>query len=40
MQTLIPLLVGIPALSAVILLLGGRFLGKWGHWLGVLAPAT
>ena len=40
MQTLIPLLVGIPALSAAILLLGGRALGKWGHWLGVLAPAT
>jgi NADH-quinone oxidoreductase subunit L len=40
MQTLIPLLVGIPALSAVILLLGGRAVDKWGHWLGVLAPAA
>jgi NADH-quinone oxidoreductase subunit L len=40
MQTLIPLLVGIPALSAVILLLGGRAADRWGHWLGVLAPAA
>jgi NADH-quinone oxidoreductase subunit L len=40
MQTLIPLLVGIPAVSAVILLLGGRAVGKWGHWLGVLAPTA
>lgn len=34
------LLVAIPALSAAVLLLAGRRADKWGHWLGVLAPAT
>jgi NADH-quinone oxidoreductase subunit L len=32
------LLVAIPALSAAILLLGGRATDKWGHLLGTLAP--
>ncbi|GAB3272734.1 NADH-quinone oxidoreductase subunit L [Kineosporia babensis] len=30
------LLIALPALGAAILLLGGRRLDKWGHWLGVL----
>lgn len=33
-----PWLVGIPLLSAAILLLAGRRSDRWGHWLGVLAP--
>jgi NADH-quinone oxidoreductase subunit L len=32
------LLVAIPALSAAILLLGGRATDKWGHLLGTVAP--
>jgi NADH-quinone oxidoreductase subunit L len=40
MQTLITLLVAIPAVSAAVLLLSGKSADKWGHWLGVLAPAT
>lgn len=40
MQTLITLVVAIPAVSAAILLLSGKAADKWGHWLGVLAPAT
>ncbi len=32
------LLVAIPALSAAILLLGGRALDAWGHLVGTLAP--
>ena len=36
--TLAPWLVGIPLLSAAILLLAGRRSDRWGHWLGVLAP--
>ncbi len=35
---LAPWLVGIPLLSAAILLLAGRHSDRWGHWLGVLAP--
>src|SRR5690242_6138374 len=34
------LLVAIPAVSAAVLLLLGRRADKWGHWLGVLAPAV
>ncbi|GCE77810.1 NADH-quinone oxidoreductase subunit L [Cellulomonas biazotea] len=34
-----PLLVGLPLLSAAVLLLLGRRTDKWGHWLGVLASA-
>jgi NADH-quinone oxidoreductase subunit L len=37
-STLAPWLVGIPLLSAAILLLVGRKSDRWGHWLGVLAP--
>ncbi|NUT32242.1 MAG: NADH-quinone oxidoreductase subunit L [Hamadaea sp.] len=40
MQTLITLVVAIPAVSAAILLLAGKYTDKWGHWLGVLAPAA
>ena len=32
------LLVAIPALSAAILLLGGKRTNKWGQWLGALVP--
>ena len=35
-----PWLVGIPLLSAAILLLLGRRSDRWGHLLGVLAPAA
>jgi len=34
-----PALVGIPVLSATILLLGGRRTDRWGHWLGVAASS-
>ena len=37
-SALAPWLVGIPLLSAAILLLAGRRSDRWGHWLGVLAP--
>ncbi len=37
---LAPALVGLPLLSAAILLLVGRRADRWGHWLGVLAPAV
>ncbi len=33
-------LVAIPLLSAAVLLLAGRRSDRWGHWLGVLAPAA
>jgi NADH-quinone oxidoreductase subunit L len=35
-----PLLVGLPLLSAAVLLLTGRRSDRWGHWLGVLASAA
>ncbi len=35
-----PWLVGIPLLSAAVLLLAGRRSDRWGHVLGVLAPAA
>ncbi|MEZ0448084.1 NADH-quinone oxidoreductase subunit L [Cellulomonas sp. ICMP 17802] len=35
-----PLLVGLPLLSAAVLLLAGRRSDRWGHWLGVLASAA
>ena len=34
------LLIAIPAASAAVLLLAGRKADRWGHWLGVLAPAA
>ena len=37
-QDLAPLLVVVPALSAAILLLGGKATNAWGHLLGTLAP--
>jgi len=37
-SALAPWLVGIPLLSAAVLLLTGRKSDRWGHWLGVLAP--
>ncbi len=37
---LAPLLVGLPLLSAAVLLLSGRRSDRWGHWLGVLASAA
>jgi NADH-quinone oxidoreductase subunit L len=41
MQTLglLPWLVGLPALGALVLIVGGRRLDRWGHWLGVAASA-
>ncbi|WP_460702956.1 NADH-quinone oxidoreductase subunit L [Myceligenerans halotolerans] len=35
-----PWLVGFPMIGAAILLLGGRALDKWGHWVGVLASSA
>jgi len=35
-----PWLIGFPLLGAAILLLGGRRLDRWGHWIGVLASAA
>src|SRR3954465_4261856 len=29
------LVIGLPALGAAVLLLGGRRTDRWGHWLGV-----
>ncbi|QAY69944.1 NADH-quinone oxidoreductase subunit L [Xylanimonas protaetiae] len=42
MQTLglAPWLVGFPLVGAAVLLLGGRRLDRWGHWLGVLASTA
>ena len=34
------LLVAIPAVSAAILLLGGKATDKWGHLLGTAAPSA
>ncbi|GAA1992438.1 NADH-quinone oxidoreductase subunit L [Kitasatospora viridis] len=39
MNTLIPLLVAAPLAGAALLLLGGRALDRFGHWLGTLAAA-
>ncbi|MBL0885473.1 NADH-quinone oxidoreductase subunit L [Myceligenerans indicum] len=35
-----PWLVGFPLIGAAVLLLGGRALDKWGHWIGVLASSA
>ncbi|MHA6760735.1 NADH-quinone oxidoreductase subunit L [Streptacidiphilus sp. PAMC 29251] len=40
MDNLIPLLVGLPLAGATVLLLGGRRLDRFGHWLGVLASTA
>nr|WP_156609007.1 NADH-quinone oxidoreductase subunit L [Auraticoccus cholistanensis] len=32
------LLIALPALGALVLLLGGRRTDRWGHWLGVATP--
>ncbi|WP_354641955.1 NADH-quinone oxidoreductase subunit L [Kitasatospora camelliae] len=37
MNSLIPLLVALPLAGAALLLLGGRRLDRFGHWLGTLA---
>lgn len=37
---LLPALIGVPLLSAAILLLGGRRTDSWGHLLGTLASLT
>ncbi len=39
MNSLIPLLVAAPLAGAVLLLLGGRALDRFGHWLGTFAAA-
>ena len=38
MDSLLFLIIAIPAASAAILLLGGKYTDAWGHYLGVLAP--
>ena len=40
MDTLIPVLVAVPLAGAAVLLLGGRRLDAFGHWLGVLASTA
>ncbi|MDO9457778.1 NADH-quinone oxidoreductase subunit L [Nocardioides sp.] len=35
---LVWLVIALPLLGAAILLLGGRFTDKWGHWLGTAMP--
>ncbi|MEV7176833.1 NADH-quinone oxidoreductase subunit L [Kitasatospora sp. NPDC093679] len=40
MNSLIPLLVAVPLAGAALLLLGGRALDRFGHWLGTLAAAA
>ncbi|MCX4747218.1 NADH-quinone oxidoreductase subunit L [Kitasatospora sp. NBC_01287] len=37
MNSLIPLLIAAPLLGAAVLLLGGRALDRFGHWLGTFA---
>jgi NADH-quinone oxidoreductase subunit L len=39
-ESLAWLLVVLPAVSAAVLLLGGRYLDKWGSWLGALVPVV
>jgi len=39
-DTLIPVLVAVPLAGAAVLLLGGRRLDGFGHWLGVLASTA
>ena len=38
LQSIAWLLVVVPAASAAILLLGGKYVNRWGHWLGALVP--
>src|SRR5690242_18964133 len=40
LQSIAWLLVVVPAASAAILLLGGKYVNRWGHWLGALVPAA
>ena len=40
MDNLIPVLVAVPLAGAAVLLLGGRRLDAFGHWLGVLASTA
>ena len=40
MDNLIPVLVAVPLAGAAVLLLGGRRLDRFGHWLGVLASTA
>ncbi|MGW4850932.1 NADH-quinone oxidoreductase subunit L [Streptomyces sp. NPDC004288] len=40
MENLIALLIGAPLLGAAVLLLGGRRLDRYGHWLGTLLAAV
>src|SRR6478752_4152843 len=40
LQSIAWLLVVVPAASAAILLLGGKYVDRWGHWLGALVPAA
>ena len=36
--SLLWLVVGLPLLGAAVLLLGGRFTDRWGHWLATALP--
>jgi len=38
LQSIAWLLVVVPAASAAILLLGGKYVDRWGQWLGALVP--
>ena len=40
LQSIAWLLVVVPAVSAAILLLGGKYVDRWGHWLGALVPVA
>jgi NADH-quinone oxidoreductase subunit L len=36
--SLVWLVIALPLLGAAVLLLGGRYTDKWGHWLGTALP--
>jgi NADH-quinone oxidoreductase subunit L len=40
LQSIAWLLVVLPAASAAILLMGGKYVNRWGHWLGALVPVV
>jgi NADH-quinone oxidoreductase subunit L len=40
LQSIAWLLVVVPAVSAAILLMGGRYVDRWGQWLGALVPVA
>jgi NADH-quinone oxidoreductase subunit L len=40
LQSIAWLLVVVPAVSAAILLMGGKYVDRWGQWLGALVPVA